>query len=46
MYVKHVCQAYAEELHKRVRKDYWGYSPEECLRTAELHKIHYQVSVL
>ena len=41
-----LCQAYAEELHERVRKDYWGYSPEECLQSAELHKIHYQVSVL
>lgn len=46
-YIEHVlCQAYAEELHERVRRDYWGYSPEESLQAAELHKIHYQVSVL
>lgn len=42
----YIYQAFAEELHEKVRKDYWSYSPEECLQASELHKIHYKVSVM
>ena len=36
-------QAFAEELHERVRKEIWGYSREELLEANDLHKIKYQV---
>jgi cobalamin-dependent methionine synthase I len=35
-------QAFAEELHERVRRDIWGYS-EESLSMSELHRQHYKV---
>lgn len=38
-----VFQAFAEELHERVRKEIWGYSREELLEANDLHKIKYQV---
>jgi len=37
-----LAEAFAEELHERVRKDFWCYSTEENLDAAELHKIKYQ----
>lgn len=37
-----VLQAFAEELHARVRKELWGYSSDEALQTSDLHKIRYQ----
>ncbi|KAJ3607418.1 hypothetical protein NHX12_024469, partial [Muraenolepis orangiensis] len=38
-----LAEAFAEELHARVRKDMWGYSTEEgLLNTADLHRIRYQ----
>ena len=29
-------EAFAERLHQRVRREFWGYAPEESLSTAEL----------
>ncbi|CAL8382949.1 methionine synthase [Gadus morhua] len=38
-----LAEAFAEELHARVRKDMWRYSPEEeLLSTADLHRVRYQ----
>ncbi|XP_076359039.1 methionine synthase-like [Tachypleus tridentatus] len=37
-----LAEAYAEELHERVRKEFWGYCSEEHLDSQELHKIKYQ----
>ena len=36
-------QAFAEQLHERVRKDLWGYCSEEILDAKDLHRIKYQV---
>ena len=36
-------KALAEELHERVRKEFWGYSNEEELQAKDLHMIKYQV---
>jgi len=35
-------EAFAEVLHLEVRKDYWGYSPEEELNPRQLFKLKYQ----
>ncbi len=35
-------EAFAEWLHEYVRKEYWGYAPEENLTTHELLKVKYQ----
>ena len=35
-------QAFAEELHARVRKELWGYSADETLQASDLHRIRYQ----
>ncbi|XP_034564019.1 methionine synthase isoform X2 [Notolabrus celidotus] len=37
-----LAEAFAEELHCRVRRDLWGYSSEEELQTSDLHRIRYQ----
>ena len=37
-------QAFAEELHERVRKEMWGYSNTENLEVNDLHKINYEVN--
>ncbi|XP_062330688.1 methionine synthase [Osmerus eperlanus] len=37
-----LAEAFAEELHARVRKDLWGYSCEEELHAEELHRVHYE----
>ncbi|XP_041670829.1 methionine synthase isoform X3 [Cheilinus undulatus] len=37
-----LAEAFAEELHCRVRKDLWGYSCEEELQAADLHRVRYQ----
>lgn len=37
-----LAEAFAEELHERVRKEIWGYSREELLEANDLHKIKYQ----
>ena len=31
-----LAEAFAERLHQRVRKEFWGYAPEEALSNAEL----------
>ncbi|MFK4825208.1 methionine synthase [Paenochrobactrum sp. BZR 588] len=35
-------EAFAEMMHERVRKEYWGYSPEESLSNEELVSEAYQ----
>ncbi|XP_071402225.1 methionine synthase [Centroberyx affinis] len=37
-----LAEAFAEELHARVRKELWGYSAEEVLEAADLHRVRYQ----
>lgn len=37
-----LAEAFAEELHERVRKDLWGYCSEEALDVADLRKIRYE----
>jgi len=37
-----LAEAFAEELHERVRKEFWGYSVDETLKADELHKIKYE----
>ena len=39
-------QAFAEQLHERVRKTLWGYSGDEALNASDLHKIQYAVRLL
>ena len=36
-----LAEAYAEYLHLVVRKELWGYAPEESLVAADLHRIRY-----
>jgi 5-methyltetrahydrofolate--homocysteine methyltransferase len=36
-----LAEAFAEHLHERVRKEFWGYNREEVLNPEELHKIKY-----
>ncbi|MGN6389802.1 MAG: methionine synthase, partial [Burkholderiaceae bacterium] len=36
-----LAEAFAEQLHERVRKDLWGYAPDEALSNAELIKEAY-----
>ena len=40
-----LAEAYAEYLHERVRKDYWGYDKDESLKSVDLHKLKYQVFI-
>lgn len=40
-----LAEAYAEYLHERVRKDYWGYDKDESLKSEDLHKLKYQVFI-
>jgi 5-methyltetrahydrofolate--homocysteine methyltransferase len=35
-------EAFAEELHMRVRKEHWGYSPHEELKSADILNVKYQ----
>lgn len=35
-------QAFAEELHARVRKEFWGYNTTETLQASDLHHVRYQ----
>ncbi|XP_078134933.1 methionine synthase isoform X2 [Sander vitreus] len=37
-----LAEAFAEELHVRVRKELWGYSTDEALQASDLHRIRYQ----
>ncbi len=36
-----LAEAFAEHLHERVRKEFWGYNKEEELNAEDLHKIKY-----
>ena len=38
-----LAEAVAEKLHEDVRKDYWGYAPDEKLSPDDLLKVKYQV---
>ena len=38
-----LAEAFAEELHERVRIDLWGYCGEESMGAEDLHKIKYEV---
>ncbi|XP_053269745.1 methionine synthase isoform X1 [Pleuronectes platessa] len=37
-----LAEAFAEELHARVRKELWGYCADEALQATDLHRIRYQ----
>uniref|UniRef100_A0A8C1TQ33 Methionine synthase n=1 Tax=Cyprinus carpio TaxID=7962 RepID=A0A8C1TQ33_CYPCA len=37
-----LAEAFAEELHARVRRDLWGYSCEEDLPASDLHRLRYE----
>lgn len=37
-----LAEAFAEELHERVRKEFWGYDRDEKLDANDLHKIRYE----
>jgi 5-methyltetrahydrofolate--homocysteine methyltransferase len=37
-----LAEAFAEELHEKVRTNLWGYSKEERLNASDLHKIKYE----
>uniref|UniRef100_A0A3Q2Q9M7 Methionine synthase n=1 Tax=Fundulus heteroclitus TaxID=8078 RepID=A0A3Q2Q9M7_FUNHE len=37
-----LAEAFAEELHARVRKELWGYSSDEALQASDLHRVRYQ----
>jgi 5-methyltetrahydrofolate--homocysteine methyltransferase len=37
-----LAEAFAERLHQRVRKEFWGYAPDESLSNAELMLEKYQ----
>ncbi|KAJ8264431.1 hypothetical protein GJAV_G00149070 [Gymnothorax javanicus] len=36
-----LAEAFAEELHARVRKDFWSYSSDEDLKVSDMHRIRY-----
>ncbi|OWA53324.1 Methionine synthase [Hypsibius exemplaris] len=37
-----LAEAFAEELHLRVRREFWGYCPKEELTATDLHRVRYQ----
>lgn len=37
-----LAEAFAEELHERVRKELWAYAPDESLEPGDLLKVRYQ----
>ena len=37
-----LAEAFAERLHERVRREFWGYAPDESLSNAELIREHYR----
>ena len=37
-----LAEAMAEYLHEKVRKEYWGYAPDESLSISDLYKVKYQ----
>ena len=40
-----LAEAFAEKLHELVRRDFWGYSPDEKLSVDDMLKVKYQVSL-
>ncbi|XP_061403125.1 methionine synthase isoform X1 [Lethenteron reissneri] len=36
-----LAEAFAEELHARVRRELWRYAPDECADTAEMLRVRY-----
>jgi 5-methyltetrahydrofolate--homocysteine methyltransferase len=40
-----LAEAFAEKLHEIVRKDEWGYAPDEHLTPDDLLKVKYQGNV-
>jgi 5-methyltetrahydrofolate--homocysteine methyltransferase len=38
-----LAEAVAEKVHEDVRKEFWGYCPEEALSEGDLLKVKYQV---
>jgi 5-methyltetrahydrofolate--homocysteine methyltransferase len=38
-----LAEAFAEKLHEVVRRELWGYAPEESLSVDEMLKVKYQV---
>jgi 5-methyltetrahydrofolate--homocysteine methyltransferase len=39
-----LAEAYAEKLHEMVRRELWGYAPDEDLSVDDMLKVKYQVS--
>lgn len=37
-----LAEAFAEHLHERVRKEYWGYNNDESLKEEDLLKLKYE----
>lgn len=37
-----LAEAVAEYLHEKVRKEFWGYAPDESLSIPDLYKVNYQ----
>lgn len=37
-----LAEAYAEQMHARVRTEYWGYDAQESLDAKQMHQIKYQ----
>jgi 5-methyltetrahydrofolate--homocysteine methyltransferase len=40
-----LAEAFAEKVHELVRRDYWGYAPDEKLSVDDMLKVKYQVRV-
>jgi Vitamin B12 dependent methionine synthase, activation domain len=40
---RRLAEAFAEKLHELVRKELWGYAPQEALSGEDLLKVKYQV---
>jgi 5-methyltetrahydrofolate--homocysteine methyltransferase len=38
-----LAEAFAEKLHELVRRDIWGYAPDEHLNVEDMLKVKYQV---
>ena len=38
-----LAEAFAEKVHELVRRDYWGYAPDEKLSVDDMLKVKYQV---
>ncbi|KAG0720022.1 Methionine synthase [Chionoecetes opilio] len=37
-----LAEAFAEELHEKVRKDLWGYTSDEDLDASDMHRVKYE----